>query len=77
MNVKRRTWFVGGGLIVIIVVGVVVSLMLSRSDGTSTTVAKGQATAEVARGDISEGKHRMISSNCPHILARASWHRLV
>jgi len=53
MNVKRRTWFVGGGLIVIIVVGVVVSLMLSRSDGTSTTVAKGQATAEVARGDIS------------------------
>lgn len=53
MNMKRRTWYLGSALIVIIIVGAVVGLMLSRSDGTSATTAKGQATVQVVRGDIS------------------------
>jgi len=53
MNIKRRTWYIGSALILVIVVGVVVGLTLSRSDGTSTTAADGQATVQVVRGDIS------------------------
>ena len=52
MKTKRRTWFISGVAIVVIVVGVAVGLTLSRSGGTSTTAAKGQATIEAARGDI-------------------------
>jgi len=53
MNIKRRTWYIGSALIVIIIVGAVVGLMLNRSDVPSTTTANGQATVEVVRGDIS------------------------
>jgi len=54
MNIKRRTWYIGSVLIVIIVVGVAVGLMLNRSEVPSTTTANGQATVEVVRGDISQ-----------------------
>lgn len=52
MNTKRRTWYMGSALIVIIIVGAVVGLMLNRSKVPSTTAADGRATVEVVRGDI-------------------------
>lgn len=52
MNMKRRMWYIGSALIVIIIVGAVVGLMLNRSEVPSTTTADGQATVEVVRGDI-------------------------
>jgi len=54
MNIKRRTWYIGSALIVIIIVGAVVGLMLNRSEVPSTTTAEGQTTVEVVRGDISQ-----------------------
>ena len=52
MNIKRRTWYMGSALIVIIIVGAVVGLILNRSEVPSTTTADGQATVEVVRGNI-------------------------
>jgi len=54
MNIKRRTWYIGSALMVIIIVGAVVGLMLNRSEVPSTTTADGQTTVEVVRGDISQ-----------------------
>jgi len=52
MNRKRRIWLVVGGVFVIAVVGVVVGLLVTRSDGRASASAQGLATVEVARGDI-------------------------
>lgn len=50
---KRRDWVIAGAVLGATIVGIVLGLMLSRSDGTSATTAKGQATVQVVRGDIS------------------------
>ena len=49
---KRRDWVIAGAVVGATIVGIVLGLTLSRSDGTSATTAKGQATVQVSRGDI-------------------------
>ncbi len=50
MNQTRRNWLVVGGIV--IVVGVGVGLLLSKSQNGSAAPAGGVATTSVARGDI-------------------------
>ena len=54
MNRKRRLWLIGACTAVLIAGGVTVSLVLTRSGGTSSAAGDGVATVEVARGDIIE-----------------------
>lgn len=51
MKVKRRTWFIGGA-IAVIVAGVIIGVMLTRPHGSSTLSSGRQATFKVVRGDI-------------------------
>lgn len=52
MNRKRRIWLIAAGVIVISVVGAIVALLLTHSDGEASASAQGLATVSVARGDI-------------------------
>ena len=49
---RRRDWVIAGAVLGVTILGIVLGLMLSRSDGTSTATAKGQTTVQVVRGDI-------------------------
>jgi len=52
---KRRDWIIGGIVLTIAIAGLVLGLVLSGSDDGATNMAtNGEATFEVARGDISQ-----------------------
>lgn len=51
MKVKRKTWFIGGSAIAVILIGVIVGVVLTRSDDTSIR-SSDLATVVVGRGDI-------------------------